>query len=189
MFNNDCGSGGNGTFAFCTGSFTKPPAVISNNSGELVLGLMVPDNAYGTGFFWDYSGSNTRNAMPPPAGYQDVLLQLTIGGVDDPGQFLFGWEDLNTGCTQRSEVNNDRFPEEQLGNGPMLDQLLRELHGDTAGRRHRQRLQRLVHAIRHLGRRYAARGRGAGTGDDVADGDRIAQLEWDLSPAPPARIA
>ncbi len=126
MFDNDCGSAGSGTFAFCTGSFAKPPAVISNNSGELVLGLMVPDDTYGTGFYWDYSGSDTRNAVPPPPGYQDVLLQLTIGGVDDPGQFLFGWEDLNTGCTQRGELNNDRYPEEQLGNASMLNTVLED---------------------------------------------------------------
>ena len=127
MFDTACGSTGGGTFAFCTDGFAKPPAVISNSSGELVLGLAVHGQ-----FVWHRfllgicSGDDTRNAVPPPAGYQDVLLQLTIGGVDDPGQFLFGWEDLNTGCTQRGELNNDRYPEEQLGNGTMLNTTLED---------------------------------------------------------------
>jgi hypothetical protein len=124
MFNDECGSPGNGVFAFCTGAMTKPDVDISNPAGELVLGLMVPDPNNGTSYYWVYSGAATRNAVPPPPGYQEVLLQLTKNGVDDPGQFLFGWEDLNTGCTTRAALRNNRYAEEDLGNGPMLDSAL-----------------------------------------------------------------
>ncbi len=124
MFNNNCGSGGNGTFAFCTGNFAKPLVPVIGTSGELVLGLMVPDNTTGLGFDWVYSGSQVRNTVPMPAGYQDVLLQLTVAGVDDPGMFLFGWEDMNTGCQTRTAVNNNRFAEEDLGNGTLLNTVL-----------------------------------------------------------------
>jgi hypothetical protein len=124
MYSDDCGSAGNGTFAFCTGSFVKPPAVIANASGEMVLGLLVPDNTYGTGSNWVYSGARTRNDTPLPAGFQSVLLQLTLNGVDDPGHFLFGWEDLNTGCTNRVSQFNNRYREEDLGNATILDSRL-----------------------------------------------------------------
>ncbi|MGH7592798.1 MAG: PEP-CTERM sorting domain-containing protein [Gemmatimonadales bacterium] len=124
MFNDDCGSSGGGIFAFCTGPFAKTPASVISTGGELVLGLNVPDNTYGTGFYWEYSGTAARNGTPPPAGFQQVLLQLTLGGVDQPGQFLFAWEDLNSGCTVRpptSPFTNNRFREEDLGNGALLD--------------------------------------------------------------------
>jgi hypothetical protein len=125
MFNNDCGSAGTGTFAFCTGGFVKPTVAINSLSGELVLGLRFPDNTYGTGYWWDYSGIiGARNGSPAPPGLQDVLLQLTLGGQDVPGEFLFGWEDLNTGCTARNELNNDRYRMEDLGNGAMLNSVL-----------------------------------------------------------------
>lgn len=133
MFNNDCGSPGTGTFAFCTGAFAKPLVPITSTSGELVIGLQVPDNSYGNGFYWVYSGAASRNAVPAPPGYQEVLLQLTHGGVDDPGQFLFGWEDMNTGCTARTAVNNNRFREEDLGNGPLLNTVLEDCTAITPG--------------------------------------------------------
>lgn len=128
MFTDDCGSDGSGTFAFCTGGFAKTTGLLFNPSGELVLGLNVPDpNATGPGsgpaFYWVYSGDASRNAFPAPTGFQQVLLQLTIGGVDAPGQFLFGWEDLNTGCTALA-ASNFRFAEENLGNGSLLDSQL-----------------------------------------------------------------
>jgi hypothetical protein len=124
MFNNDCGSAGTGTFAFCTGGFTKPVIPINSVAGELVLGLRHPDPAYGPGYYWDYSGLAVRNSIPAPPGFQDVLLQLTFGGVDVEGEFLFGWEDLNTGCTRRNELNNDRYRIEDLGNAAMLNTVL-----------------------------------------------------------------
>jgi hypothetical protein len=124
MFDNDCGSAGNGLFAFCTGGTAKTPATIANYFGEMVLGLLVPDNFYGTGSNWVYSGASSRGAVPAPAGFQSVLLQLTVGGVDDPGKFLFGWEDLNSGCLTRAAVNNNRYREEDLGNGTILDSRL-----------------------------------------------------------------
>lgn len=121
LFNNDCGSAGGGSFSFCTGAFTKATATVVNNSGELVLGLNVPDNTYGEGLSWIYSGSSIRNGVPMPMGFQAVLLQLTLGGVDQPGQFLFGWEDMNTGCIQRAGLFNNRYRIEDLGDGALLD--------------------------------------------------------------------
>lgn len=132
MFDNNCG-GNNGTFGFCTGGFAKTPSSITNLSGELVLGLEVPDNTYGNGLYWVYSGTSARNAIPAPIGFQSVLLQLTLNGVDDPGQFLFGWEDLNTGCTARAALGNNRYREEDLGNGPLLDTKLDDCTAITPG--------------------------------------------------------
>lgn len=124
MFNDDCG-GGNGTIvAFCLGTYTKPPVSITNHSGELVLGLHVPDAGAPLGNNWVYSGVRVRNNSPMPDGFQAVLLQLTTGGVDVAGHFLFGWEDLNSGCTARLAVNNNRFRTEDLGNGVLLDSRL-----------------------------------------------------------------
>lgn len=124
MFSDDCGSAGSGTFAFCTGSFAKPIVGITSTAGELVLGLLVPDNTNGLGSNWVYSGANNRNGTPLPAGFQAVLMQLTLGGVDQSGQYLFGWEDMNSGCTHRVAVNNNRYRIEDLGNGVMLDDVL-----------------------------------------------------------------
>ena len=120
MFNNFCGSTGSGTFAFCTGTYAKLPVAITSTAGELVLGLRVPDNSHGQTYNWIYSGANSRNGTPAPAGYQEVLLQLTLAGVDQPGHFLFGWEDSNTGCLHRVTGDN-RFAEEDLTNGPLLN--------------------------------------------------------------------
>jgi hypothetical protein len=124
MFNDDCGSAGNGAFAFCTGGFTKPATTIFNATGELVLGLHVPDAGAPLGNNWVYSGVRVRNDSPLPAGFQAVLLQLTTGGVDVAGRFLFGWEDLNSGCTTRLAANNNRYRTEDLGNGVILDSRL-----------------------------------------------------------------
>ena len=133
MFDDSCGSGGAGVFAFCTGGFTKPVVPITSATGELVLGLRVPDPTQSTPFTWVYSGQASRNAVPPPAGYAAVLLQLTNGGIDDAGQFLFGWEDMNTGCTQRTELTNDRFREEDLNNGALLNTVLADCTALTPG--------------------------------------------------------
>lgn len=133
MFNDDCGSAGNGTFSFCTGAFSKATATIVNNSGEMVLGLRVPDNSYGAGLNWVYSGSSVRNSTPLPAGFQAVLLQLTLGGVDQPGKFLFGWEDMNSGCVARAALNNNRYRTEDLGNGAILDSRLDDCTTILAG--------------------------------------------------------
>jgi len=124
MFNNDCGSGGGGNFSFCTGAFSKATATVVNNSGEMVLGLRVPDTANEAGLNWVYSGSSVRNSTPLPMGFQAVLLQLTLGGVDQPGRFLFGWEDLNSGCLARSGAFNNRYRMEDLGNATILDSRL-----------------------------------------------------------------
>ncbi|MBK7594892.1 MAG: PEP-CTERM sorting domain-containing protein [Gemmatimonadetes bacterium] len=124
MFNNDCGSAGNGAFAFCNGAYAKPIVPMASALGELVLGLRVPDNTNGAGYNWIYSGSNTRNGNPLPTGYQQVLLQLTLAGIDQSGQFLFGWEDMNSGCTHRLTPNGNRYRMEDLGDGTMLDSAL-----------------------------------------------------------------
>jgi|CXWL01.1.fsa_nt_gi hypothetical protein len=124
MFNNDCGSAGNGAFAFCNGAYAKPVTPIPSVLGELVLGLRVPDHTNGLSYNWVYSGSNSRNGNPLPTGFQQVLLQLTLGGVDQTGQFLFGWEDMNSGCIHRLTPNNNRYRMEDLGNGGLLDSAL-----------------------------------------------------------------
>jgi hypothetical protein len=137
MFDDDCGSSGfPNTFAFCTGNYAKTPASFNSLSGELVLGLDVPfdptwPSYWANGGFWVYSGDMNRNATPAPPGFQAVLLQLTNGGVDDPGQYLFGWEDLNTGCTARPAVN--RFREEDLGDPTILNNFLSDCSAITAG--------------------------------------------------------
>ena len=124
MFNNDCGSNGGGAFAFCNGAYAKPIVPISSVLGELVLGLRVPDNTNGAGYNWVYSGSNSRNGNPLPTGYAQVLMQLTLAGIDQSGQFLFGWEDQNSGCISRTAANNNRYRMEDLNNGVMLDDVL-----------------------------------------------------------------
>ena len=124
MFNNDCGSSGSGAFAFCNGAYAKPVVPIPSVMGELVLGLRVPDNTTGLGYNWVYSGSSARNGSPLPMGFSQVLLQLTLGDVDQAGQFLFGWEDMNSGCISRETPNNNRYRMEDLGNGAMLDDVL-----------------------------------------------------------------
>ncbi|MEI2718561.1 MAG: PEP-CTERM sorting domain-containing protein [Gemmatimonadales bacterium] len=124
MFNNDCGSTGGGAFAFCNGAYAKPIIPIPSVLGELVLGLRVPDNTNGLGFNWVYSGTNTRNGNPLPTGYAQVLMQLTLAGIDQSGQFLFGWEDQNSGCISRSTPNNNRYRMEDLNNGVLLDDAL-----------------------------------------------------------------
>lgn len=131
MFDNNCG-GDWGYMGFCTGPYAKTPALVTSTSGEFVLGLNVPDPVYG-GSSWVYSGDAARNATPPPTGYQAVLLQLTLGGIDSPGEFLFGWEDLNTGCTARVATSNNRFRIEDLGNGPLLDSVLDNCSAETSG--------------------------------------------------------
>lgn len=124
MFNNDCGSAGSGAFAFCNGAYAKPIVPVTSVIGELVLGLLVPDNTLGQGYNWIYSGSNTRNDNPLPSGFQQVLMQLTLAGVDQSGQFLFGWEDMNSGCISRQTPNNNRFRMEDLGDGSKLNSAL-----------------------------------------------------------------
>ena len=141
FFNDDCNSSGavNGpatTFAFCdgtNGTTVKQTGTILNPRGELVLGLdITQDNLPGGGNngneYWIYSGAQARNAFPTPAGFQAVLMQLTTGGTTaNPGlgtpidgQFLFAWEDLNTGCTAENNPRN-YFRIEDIGDKVVLD--------------------------------------------------------------------
>lgn len=131
FFNDDCGSSGstNGpstTFAFCPVDAAHTVGPVLNPSGELVLGLLVPDGgSNGGNNYWVFSGTSARNAYPAPAGFQQVLYQLTTGGVADPGQFLFAWEDLNSGCTSLGgsalHPSLTTFRTEDLGNKQVLD--------------------------------------------------------------------
>lgn len=93
LFNNDCGSSGaNAT----TGQFCVPTSQTNFSWGfdlELVFGLN--NTAKNT---WLYSGLDpNRNDPPAPAGVQNWLWEV-VGGTYD-GWYLFGWEDLNSGCT------------------------------------------------------------------------------------------
>jgi hypothetical protein len=131
-FTDDCGSDGTpGNFQFCPVDPAHSTGLLFNQSGELVLGLNVPDpNSTGPGsgpaFYWIYSGDDARNAFPQPTGFQAVLLQLTkvdpITHVtsDDQGQFLFAWEDLNSGCTHEAG-DETRFREQDLTDPTVLD--------------------------------------------------------------------
>jgi hypothetical protein len=131
FFSDDCGSPGtvNGpstTFAFCPTDAAHTIGPVQNKSGELVLGLLVPDPTRSGGSnYWVFSGSSARNAFPAPAGFQQVLYQLTTGGVADPGQFLFAWEDLNSGCTSLGgsalHPSLTTFATEDLNNKVVLD--------------------------------------------------------------------
>ena len=134
FFNDDCGSGGT-VWAFCTGTFAKTPVAGSNTTGELVFGLLIPDNLYlpyavvdggGNGLaYWQYSGTSSRNAIPAPTGFQEILYQLTLAGNPIPGEFLFAWEDLNSGCTasagSASNPSTTTFAFENLGNVTALN--------------------------------------------------------------------
>ena len=131
-FTDDCGSDGTpGNFQFCATDAAHQTGLLFNQSGEMVLGLNVPDpNSTGPGsgpdFYWIYSGDDARNAFPAPTGFQAVLLQLTkvnpmtLVTEDDPGQFLFAWEDLNSGCTHEAG-DETHFREEDLHDPTVLD--------------------------------------------------------------------
>lgn len=92
LFDNDCGSSGAnaGTGVFCP---PGPGVVIPwALDAELVFGL----NNLNSGS-WLYSGDDpNRNSPPLPAGVQNWLWQISGGTWD--GWYMFGWEDLNSGC-------------------------------------------------------------------------------------------
>ncbi len=110
LFNNNCGSSGANAN---TGKFCNPQNLQSFNWGynlELVFGLN--NTAKST---WLYSGTDpNRNNPPPPAGIQNWLWQV-VGGQWN-GWYLFGWEDLNSGCFAAAAKNGSN----QL-DGTMLD--------------------------------------------------------------------
>lgn len=110
LFNNDCGSSGaNST----TGQFCSNQLMQTFGWGfdaELVFGLN--NTAKNT---WLYSGTDpNRNAPPLPIGVQNWLWQVVGGSWD--GWYLFGWEDLNSGCfAANSTVGGNNI------DGTMLD--------------------------------------------------------------------
>jgi len=144
FFNDDCNSTGavtgpGTTFQFCDGlpghGAVKTTGTITNLLGELVLGLNITQDNLPAGGnngnpYWIYSGNPLRNAFPTPAGFQAVLMQLTSGGASaaNPGgpgnaidgEFLFAWEDLNSGCTTEN-IPQSFFRIEDIGNAVALD--------------------------------------------------------------------
>jgi hypothetical protein len=122
IFNDDCGSsGGSGNYAFCATTPAEAAAGYNPVGLEMVFGLNVPDNTYGAGGYWVYSGAESRNGTPPPAGYQDVMLQVTSGGNPIAGEYLFAWEDLNTGCQGPLTGGDTSIDVSNLSNGPFLE--------------------------------------------------------------------
>jgi len=133
FFDDDCGSSGvpgSANFRFCNGveGPVKTTGSIQNLAGELVIGMLVHDLVTppqnGGADYWIYSGNSARNAYPVPIGYQAVLYQLTSGGVVQDGEFLFAWEDVNTGCLAAAgagDPSSTTFRMEDLTNKVVLD--------------------------------------------------------------------
>ncbi len=89
LFNNNCGSNGNTATSglFCTAQTQSVGPTVT----ELVFGLQSPAGV------WIYTGTDpNRNTPPSPGGVQNFLWQITGGTY--AGQYLLGWEDLNSGC-------------------------------------------------------------------------------------------
>jgi hypothetical protein len=131
LFTTNCGSGGNGVFFFCDGTHaalttpdnnTAQTQGISNSGGEGVFALQTPDPVPVPGFsgYYSYTGVAGRNANPAPPGLQAVLLQVQVGGVDDTGHFVLGWEDLNTGCNSDNSMITT-IDASHLGDGAYLN--------------------------------------------------------------------
>lgn len=120
LFDNDCGSNGNPALpgAFCSPMMTT--TIIWGNSGELVFGLHKVNN----GDWWLYTGDDaSRNTPAAPAGIQNYLWYISGGQYD--GQFLLGWEDLNSGClSANSSTGDNSVNDPGTVNGDNLDQLL-----------------------------------------------------------------
>lgn len=135
LFDDNCGSAGNGAFSFACASGLKNFNVGITTPSELVFGLAVPDGAYGHGGYWVYSGGPTsRNGNPAPDGYQSVLLQVVQpdGVTPIQGQFVLGFEDLNTGCYQANPAATS-ITIAELGNGSYLDSVLNSCSAHNGG--------------------------------------------------------
>lgn len=121
LFNNDCGSNGNPALpgAFCVPQQSQ--VIVWGNTTELVFGL---EKAPLNGSWWLYTGDDaSRNDPAPPGGIQNYLWQITGGQYD--GQYLLGWEDLNSGCLSAdSSTGNDEVTDPGTVNGDNLDELL-----------------------------------------------------------------
>lgn len=110
LFDNDCGSSGHDatTGVFCSTSLST---FGWSNDNELVFGLN--NLSKGT---WLYSGTDpNRNNPPAPAGVQNWLWRVQGGAWD--GWYLFGWEDLNSGCFAGAAKNGSNTID-----GTMLDE-------------------------------------------------------------------
>jgi hypothetical protein len=109
LFDNNCGSTG---FSAVSGVFCVPDQMQTFAWGvddELVFGLNNQNKSS-----WLYSGTDpNRNSPPLPAGVQNWLWQI-VGGTWD-GWYMFGWEDLNSGCFAASTLGGNSL------DGTMLD--------------------------------------------------------------------
>lgn len=119
LFNSECGANGVGSGVFCAANSQVIPWGFNN---ELVFGLqktgLGPDN------WWLYSGRDvSRNTPPDPSGRQNYIWY--INGGDYNGQYLLGWEDLNSGCTDAtSNTGSTTVQGSQVIQGGTLDDLL-----------------------------------------------------------------
>jgi hypothetical protein len=109
LFDNNCGSNG---FSAVSGVFCAPNNMQTFGWGlddELVFGLNNLNK-----HSWLYSGTDpNRNSPPLPAGVQNWLWQV-VGGTWD-GWYMFGWEDLNSGCFAATAMGGNTL------DGTMLD--------------------------------------------------------------------
>lgn len=121
LFDNDCGSNGNPALpgAFCVPQETQR-ILWGGSTNELVFGLDKLNN----GGWWLYTGTDpSRNDPAPPGGIQNFLWEITGGQYD--GQYLLGWEDLNSGClSANSSTGNNTVTNPGTISGDNLDALL-----------------------------------------------------------------
>ena len=116
MFNNNCGSPGlPGTGVFCNPM--NNTLFGWNMNAELVFGL---NNTNPNRPQWIYSGTDpNRNTPPLPGGIQNWLWQISGGTYD--GWYLFGWEDLNSGClSASSQSGSNTLPNSTVVDGTQL---------------------------------------------------------------------
>lgn len=141
---NNPGGFGSSFFTYCTGGVIPPALLVNggnlpsigsasqsifNAAGEFVIGMNAQDltNPLSNGGtnYWLYSGAQARNAFPAPAGFQMVLYQLANNGVAIDGEFLFAWEDVNSGCAATSggalHTSLTLFDIQHLGDKPWMD--------------------------------------------------------------------
>jgi hypothetical protein len=125
LFNDNCGASGAGVGVFCSPMTTT---FLWGTTDELVFGLHKTDLWNGSPApgedWWLYSGTDPdRNNPPTPAGVQNYLWYISGGAYD--GQYLLGWEDLNSGCLgATSSTGSSTVTGAQVINGNNLDNLL-----------------------------------------------------------------
>ncbi len=130
LFDDNCGAPGVGPGVFCNPATST--TIVWGSLNELVFGIQkvqLYNGAPPAGQdWWLYSGPDaTRNNPPLPIGKQNYLWLISGGNYN--GQYLFGWEDLNSNCatTASSNTGSDVVPG-QPGtpaiSGTVLDDLL-----------------------------------------------------------------